>query len=290
MEKESKYLGKKVDYPQHYDASVLFAIPRFENRKQYHIEEHPTLFSGFDVWHAYEFGFLTNYGLPVSGVLKIVYPSNNLYLVESKSLKLYLNSFNMSRFGESAQDGIKQSCKVIQKDLSALLGCDVELNYFSNSSETKTDFEDYRILEETLDLEKQVFDKFTEVKQLLVPEKSSKDNLKVGTHLLRSNCKVTHQPDWGSAFIFMKGPHLPDQCGLLKYIVSLRNENHFHEEICEMIYKRLWDIFAPEELMVACIYTRRGGIDICPVRTSKEQLLPEQLTSAQILSAKFLRQ
>jgi 7-cyano-7-deazaguanine reductase len=101
---------------------------------------------------------------------------------------------------------------------------------------------------------------------------------------------VTHQPDWGSAFVHIEGKTLPEPTGLLEYIVSFRNENHFHEEICEMLYKRLWDRFQPEKLMVTCIYTRRGGIDICPSRASHPELLPANLTSSEKLSSKLLRQ
>jgi 7-cyano-7-deazaguanine reductase len=112
----------------------------------------------------------------------------------------------------------------------------------------------------------------------------------VGTHLLRSNCKITHQPDWGSAFIFLEGSVQPTPESLLQYLVSLRHEDHFHEEVCELIYKRLWDSFSPSALMVACLYTRRGGLDICPVRASHTHLLPAALTDINTLSSKLLRQ
>ncbi|WP_227625931.1 hypothetical protein [Geofilum rubicundum] len=110
---------------------------------------------------------------------------------------------------------------------------------------------------------------------------------------LRTFCAATAKSptsDWGSAYIHIKGPRSPKASGLLQYLVSIRNENHFHEEICEMIYKRLWDAFSPEELMVTCIYTRRGGIDICPVRVSHDHLLPRALVNVDQLSKRLLRQ
>ena len=134
------------------------------------------------------------------------------------------------------------------------------------------------------------FQSFSENPALLVPTQSNLQEIKVATHLLRSNCKITHQPDWGSAFIYLKGKQIPDLTSLLQYLVSIRNENHFHEEICEMVYKRLLDVFQPESLMVTCIYTRRGGIDICPVRVSSEELLPKNLINPDKLSFKLLRQ
>ena len=112
----------------------------------------------------------------------------------------------------------------------------------------------------------------------------------VSTHLLRSNCKITRQPDWGSAFVRIKGRSLPTPESLLRYLVSIRSENHFHEEICEMIYKRLLDAFAPSEMSVSCIYTRRGGIDICPTRASHQRLLPQHLPNPLAMTRKLLRQ
>ena len=93
------------------------------------------------------------------------------------------------------------------------------------------------------------------------------------SHSLRSNCRVTNQPDWGDVYVHIKGNYSVTPESLLQYIVSMRKENHFHEEICECIYKRLWDLLQPQELFVACLYTRRGGIDINPVRASSHEVL-----------------
>ncbi|MBN2716543.1 MAG: NADPH-dependent 7-cyano-7-deazaguanine reductase QueF, partial [Deltaproteobacteria bacterium] len=100
----------------------------------------------------------------------------------------------------------------------------------------------------------------------------------------------THQPDWGSAFIHLGGPEVPTVASLMQYLVSFRGENHFHEEVCEMIYSRLWHRFAPESLAVTCVYTRRGGIDICPIRTSHPALMPMHLTTVSQLSQRLPRQ
>lgn len=288
---EDKLLGKKVDYPKQYAPEVLVAVPRKVNREQYGISEPPTEFIGLDTWHAYEVGFLTENGLPVTGLLKLVYPSDSSFLVESKSLKLYLNSFNMSSYGKTSKSGIEQVTRIIKNDLEALLKCEVKLAFFDREPEVSAhDFQDFMVMEETLELENIQFNDFSENPELLKPSKSGEKELKLATHLLRSNCKVTHQPDWGSAFVLIEGETLPEPTGLLEYIVSFRNENHFHEEICEMLYKRLWDKFQPDRLMVTCIYTRRGGIDICPSRASHPELLPANLTSPEKLSSKLLRQ
>ncbi|WP_439184774.1 NADPH-dependent 7-cyano-7-deazaguanine reductase QueF [Carboxylicivirga taeanensis] len=287
---EDKFLGKQVAYPQQYAPDMLVAVPRHFNRTQYQLHENSLPFIGFDTWHAYELSFLTNKGLPVTGLLKVVYPATNKSIVESKSFKLYLNSFNMHRFGDTAKEGLNEVLFTIKKDLSQLLETDVKLHFFNHEDASAGyDFKDFQLLEDSVPADDMEFTHFNEHPALLQASDQSGE-LKIATHLLRSNCKITNQPDWGSAYIYIKGQHLPQLSNLLQYMVSIRNENHFHEEICEMIYKRLWDQFSPDELAVTCIYTRRGGIDICPVRVSHERLLPTHLVNASALSDKLLRQ
>lgn len=291
MNNEAKYLGKATGYPKQYAPETLLPVPRHLNREIYGLEETNLPFTGIDVWHAYELSFLTEKGMPVAGLLKIIYPADSPNIVESKSLKLYLNSFNMERFGSNPSEGAEIVNKIITTDLGKILKTDVKATFFKGDETSVSDFENYTILEELPEMQEVEFTRYQETPALLIPEeKSYEDEIKVGTHLLRSNCKVTFQPDWGSAFIYLKGKKIPDKAGLIKYLVSIRNENHFHEEICEMIYKRLWDQFSPDELMVSCIYTRRGGIDICPVRTSHPKLMPAHLTHPNRLMSKLLRQ
>lgn len=285
---EATVLGKRTSFPQQYDPTVLVAVPRYENRKIYNIAYEPEIFVGVDAWHAYELGFITNNGLPVTGMLKLVYGAENQYLVESKSFKLYLNSFNMSHFGETVQEGIKIVLNKIQQDISNCLQTNVEVTFFSKEDEAEFDFNNYQLLEDDKLATAQTFDDFNENPDLL--KATDCNELKVATHLLRSNCKITHQPDWGSAYIYIKGETVPSKASLLKYLVSFRNENHFHEEVCEMIYKRIWDLFSPEELMVTCLFTRRGGIDICPARASHKRLLPSNLINAGKRDFKLIRQ
>ncbi|MCF8372951.1 MAG: NADPH-dependent 7-cyano-7-deazaguanine reductase QueF [Bacteroidales bacterium] len=286
---ESKYLGKKTKYPDSYQPNVLLPLPRFDNRREYDMPEHPAFF-GADVWHAYEFGFLTNKGLPVTGILKIVYPSSNLFIVESKSLKLYLNSFNMARFGDTRTEGLKIVLELIKVDLEKVLQTKVEVNYFEVEGSPVSDFDHYKRLEDLVDIDGLFFYQYSENKHILAIESHDAQEIRVFSDVLRSNCKVTHQPDWGSVFIHLKSSKKLDMGSLLQYLVSFRNENHFHEEVCEIIFKRLFDLLQPEELMVACIYTRRGGIDICPVRANKVDLLPKFLINPGVMDKKLLRQ
>jgi len=287
---EATHLGRQSAYPQQYNPSVLVAVPRHLNREQYNIEEQNLPFEGIDVWHAYEFSFLTQKGAPVVGLLKITYPCNNKFLVESKSLKLYFNSFNMSQYGKTKEQGIEEVVQTITNDLSKLLECEVNVRFFNhNAQQATSDFDEYSILEEQVDFDNLSCTRYTEAPELM-KENTSGGELKWGTHLLRSNCKITHQPDWGSLFVYMRGEKKPTPESFLQYIVSLRNENHFHEEICEMVFKRIIDIFSPEKLMVACIYTRRGGIDINPVRVLPGTELPASMVNTNTLARMAFRQ
>lgn len=266
MDIEATHLGKQSRYPQHYDPSVLVAVPRILNRELYGIDEQRLPFQGVDIWHAYEFSFLLENGMPTSGILKISYPASSSYLVESKSLKLYLNSFNMDRYGQTSDEGRALVLVTIQNDLSHLLKCKVDVNCIQNSDVFQPfDFAQHKILEDSFSFENVTFSEYTENPNLLTSEENEGE-IKWGTHLLRSNCKITHQPDWGTLYIKMEAKNRPTPESFLKYIVSLRNENHFHEEICEMVFSRILERFNPEKLMIVCLYTRRGGIDICPIR------------------------
>lgn len=288
---EGKVLGKQVSHPKKYSPEILVNVPRKLNREQYEIDNKNLPFVGLDAWHAYELGFLTEKGLPVVGLLKIVYDCQSEFLVESKSLKLYLNSFNMARYGNNSSEGINIVQQIIKKDLSNLLQTQVEVFFHQSNNYHQFDFEDYTLLEKLPEVESTEFITYKENKSLLHGEILNENiEYKLSTNLIRSNCKITHQPDWGSAFIYIDSKYKINEIALLKYLVSIRDENHFHEEICEMIYKRLLDKFNPKYLMVACLYTRRGGIDICPIRANKQELLQSNICKADILTKQAFRQ
>lgn len=287
---ESTVLGHRVDYPQHYAPEILVAVPRHLNRKIYGLEGDKLPFVGYDTWHAYEISFLTETGLPVVGVMKMVYDAHTENLVESKSLKLYLNSFNMEKYGCNAIEGYEIVANIIKDDISKCVSGDVEVCIFAPTQmPVPSALSDYMLLEDMPWANDIVISNYSETPDLL--KSSGKGGIiNVMTHLLRSNCKITHQPDWGTAFIYMNGKDIPTEQSILEYLVSIRGENHFHEEICEMIFTRIWRMFHPDELMVTCIYTRRGGIDICPMRATSLDLLPNGLREHTLLTDKLLRQ
>lgn len=267
----STHLGKKSTGSDEYNPSLLVAVPRKENRACYGIKNSDLPFVGWDVWHAYEFSALTENGLPVTRVLKIKYNCNNDYLVESKSLKLYLNSFNMSRIGKTVSECLDICKKTIEKDLSEKLQTEVCVNFLDNSVKRTEIFQNFKNIMDIVDEREIKIEHFKEAPEVL---KVSQNEVMLEHHLmfesLRSNCRVTRQPDFGDVFIYYKSSKHIDEVSLVKYLVSFRSEYHFHEECCEMIYKRLSDLLNDgDEIMVCALYTRRGGIDICPARWSK---------------------
>lgn len=313
----SRLLGQKVEYPTTYDKTILVREERATNRKHLNIEEGNLPFVGFDTWNAYEFTCLLNSGIPVAGILKLCYDCNSKYIVESKSLKLYLNSFNFYKCGDAIQETFGNVIDIIKHDLSELLETEVSINIepilaYSHSVASwdngvgNTAIQDLNLNPNNpavwLSLNfwdrDAVFagDVYNENPDLLKlsDNQPAKTPQAYWSNTLFSRCKVTKQPDHGDIYIYYNGDKRIDTTSLLQYITSLRNECHFHEEICETVYKRLYDLLgAPTDLAVACLFARRGGIDINPVRASNKSLLNmlfKDLQNVNKLHAKSMKQ
>lgn len=297
----SVHLGKAGDgsvvkpyvTPDNIDPTLLVPVPRHLNRTGYGIEDDNLPFFGFDTWNCYEFSTLTTNGFPVSGVIRIVYAAHTPNIVESKSLKLYLNSFNMHKCGDRIEDVIEFVEDQIEVDLEGIgVSCSACFHN-ENAIITQPILGDFLTLENFCDVESMKFDHYNEDPAILevIDNPDQYDSWK--SHSLRSNCRVTNQPDWGDVYIHINGDKTITPESLLQYIVSMRKENHFHEEICECIYKRLLDTLNPKELLVACLYTRRGGIDINPVRSTSFNTLLKfagNLIQPDFLNYKTMRQ
>ena len=285
-----KHLGKVGGdgYSDQYNRDLLVKVPRVLNRETYNLTGKE--FVGVDTWNAYEVSAITTKGQPVAGMLKIVCPASSEFHVESKSIKLYLNSFNMTKIGDTAADCIKGIESRVKRDLDELLETNTTVTFYASDIETEPmSFQGYVDIAEEANLDGIDFTAFkSDSSQLEVKEEEGE--VKFTSNLLRSNCRVTNQPDWGDVFIRLKGKKLPTAESLAKYIVSHRTVSHFHEEICEMVYKHLTDAYEPDQLMVACLYTRRGGIDINPIRASHTSLVPEFFDNPEFIIKKTLRQ
>jgi len=291
----SKHLGQSSQYKSTYDPKLLVREPRSNNRKHLKIKSTQLPFVGCDVWNGYEVSALLDSGLPTAFAAKVVYPCNSKYIVESKSMKLYWNSFNMEKLGGDACEVFKKVKELAEADLSKLLQTDVRVQLFDpvNLEIGVNEFLKEQLLYDNLE-EKFIsldIEEYSENPDILEEfESTGIEDYKVSSQLLKSNCRVTSQPDWGDVYIHMKGNKVPTYGSMLKYIVSFRDECHFHEEICETIYKRLWDKFNPQELSVTCLYVRRGGWDINPQRCSHEHLIEEKLWNEDVPWSKTGRQ
>jgi len=253
------------------DASLLEPIPRSKGRASIGWIE-PVPFNGKDCWNAYEFSFLDERGVPEVAILRIEYSSDSPYLIESKSLKIYLNSYAMCTF-KDVHGAISQ----IIRDLSAHLRAEVDINAkdarrFSNMF-TVTDT--FSFID---DLENLEVNSYEYSPELLKATESKESEYFLYSNLLKSNCPLTGQPDWASIYLYIEpDKYSIDSASLLNYIVSYRTHQEFHEECCERILYDIVEVINPQKIAVLCKYTRRGGIDINPLR-----LFPRDFTIAQL--------
>lgn len=275
---EQSQLGKASAYTDQYDPTLLFPIPRAGKRAEIGIADVPPFF-GADLWTAFEVSWLNLRGKPQVALVHFTIPCESPNIVESKSFKLYLNSFNNTRFGDASEvqarlradiseavwRGAPHPATVGVKLIAPELFDQEPVHELDGLSLDRLDVECTRY-QPAPDLLKAQFDE-APVTEVLT------------SNLLKSNCLVTGQPDWGSVQIRYTGPQI-DQEGLLQYIVSFRNHNEFHEQCVERIFMDIWTRCQPIKLTVYARYTRRGGLDINPWRTSHPQAMPKNVRTA----------
>ncbi|MDI4636685.1 MULTISPECIES: NADPH-dependent 7-cyano-7-deazaguanine reductase QueF [Halomonadaceae] len=263
-------LGRESAYPEHYDPALLYPIPRAANRAPLGIANDALPFVGEDEWHAFEVSWLTPRGKPVVAVARFRLPADSPNLIESKSWKLYLNSYNQTRFASRAEVSA-----TLEQDLAAAAGAPVSVELFGVDNQALATQRLPGDCIDDLDVE---IEAYTPDPALLsVGEEVVEETLH--SHLLKSNCPVTGQPDWGSVLIRYRGPRL-DREGLLKYLVSYRQHQDFHEHCVEHIFTDLMARARPERLLVLARYVRRGGLDISPWRATPGERPPEPLRLA----------
>ena len=277
---EHSQLGKTSAYVDQYDASLLFPIPRAGKRAELGLTA-STPFFGADMWTAFELSWLNLRGKPQVALAHFTVPCETPNLIESKSFKLYLNSFNNTQFADA--DAVKAR---LRADLSEAVWRDTTATAPAKVA-TPASIGVRILLPELFDREP-VYEldglsldrldvecsRYTPAPELLrVEEGAAPVSEVLVSNLLKSNCLVTGQPDWGSVQISYTGAPI-DQEGLLQYLVSFRNHNEFHEQCVERIFMDVWTRCQPLKLSVYARYTRRGGLDINPFRTSHPQALP----------------
>lgn len=255
-------LGREVRYPDQYDPGLLFAIPRRAAREQIGIDEAALPFAGHDRWHAYELSWLDAGGLPQVAVATFCVPCTSPNLIESKSFKLYLNSLNGRRF-----DTAEQLRACLEQDLSACAGAAVSVDFELPPMVAAS-------AAQSIDQQSLAIDCYGPPQAgYLTADTANVVEEVLTSALLKSNCPVTGQPDWASVDIAYRGPAI-DRAGLLRYLVSFRNHAEFHEQCVERIFADIQARCLPEWLSVHARYTRRGGLDINPVRVSAGAPLP----------------
>ncbi|WP_198972142.1 NADPH-dependent 7-cyano-7-deazaguanine reductase QueF [Xylophilus sp. ASV27] len=276
---EQSQLGKASAYVDQYEPGLLYPIARAGKRAEIGVDGAPPFF-GADLWTAFELSWLNPRGKPQVALAHITVPCETRNIVESKSFKLYLNSFNNTRFDDA--EAVRAR---IRADVSeavwrgsdtppASVGVKLLLpDLFDREPVHELD----GLLLDRLDLE---CTQYTPAPELLsATEGEAPVSEVLVSHLLKSNCLVTGQPDWGSVQIRYSGAQI-DQAGLLRYLVSFRNHNEFHEQCVERIFMDIWTRCRPVKLAVYARYTRRGGLDINPLRTSHPQALPANVRTA----------
>ena len=256
-------LGKSTDYRDTYDAGLLQGVPRSLNRDPLGLHADALPFHGADIWTLYELSWLNAKGLPQVAVGHVELSHTTVNLVESKSFKLYLNSFNQTRFG--SWDDVRQT---LERDLSACAQGDVTVSLYrldEIEGQPIAHFHGTCIDNQDIEIDNYQFN----ADYLLNSTGSKKVEETLVSHLLKSNCLITHQPDWGSVQIEYRGSQI-DREKLLRYLVSFRHHNEFHEQCVERIFSDILRFCKPESLSVYARYTRRGGLDINPWRSNTD--------------------
>ena len=269
---KSLKLGQKTEYASQYDRTLLQPVPRALNRDGLGITQNQPFTIGADIWTAYEISWLNEKGLPQVAIADIYLDYQSQNLIESKSFKLYLNSFNQSKFADF--NAVQQT---MQRDLSECAQGDVKvrLNSVAVYDSQKINHLQGDCIDEQ-DIEITSYEFNADWLKDCVSDEIVEE--KLVSHLLKSNCLITNQPDWGTLHIHYIGKKI-DHEKLLRYVVSFRQHNEFHEQCVERIFCDLMHYAKPEKLTVYARYTRRGGLDINPFRSNFENL-PENLRLA----------
>jgi 7-cyano-7-deazaguanine reductase len=258
-------LGQATAYPEQYSPSLLYAIARIDARSALGIDADPP-FHGTDIWNAWDLTWLDSAGLPRVGTAEIHVPADSPNLVESKSLKLYLGSFAMTGFASG-----REIAAAIARDLSATAGADVYVVVRDPDAPDGSSVA--RLPGRCIDLDATACDVYEVEPGLLAADRNDVVVEDLHSHLLRSLCPVTSQPDMGSIAVSYRGPRI-DPASLLRYIVSYRQHEDFHEACVERMFMDIQERCGAEQLTVYARYQRRGGIDINPFRSNFEASVP----------------
>jgi 7-cyano-7-deazaguanine reductase len=261
-------LGKATNYVSEYTPNLLQRVPRSLNRNSLTIKADNLPFTGEDVWYGYELSWLNQQGKPVVAVAQFRFPCQSEFIVESKSFKLYLNSFNQSKFSS-----FEHVANVLTKDLSQTVGTQAKVSLFPVNDCPALNIQYLSAIcidEIDVTINNYNFDANllnSNTAKNIMPVAAENINETLVSHLLKSNCLITNQPDWATIYIDYEGEAICHE-SLLKYLISFRQHNEFHEQCVERIFTDLINHFQLKKLTVFARYTRRGGLDINPFRST----------------------
>nr|WP_084157779.1 NADPH-dependent 7-cyano-7-deazaguanine reductase QueF [Legionella wadsworthii] len=261
-EAEKSELGKKSAYDVSYNPNRLYPIPRAGKRQEIGVDPLHLPFYGFDCWNHYEVSWLNAKGKPMVAIAELLYDCSSPNIIESKSLKLYFNSFNNTRI-----NNVETLKDTITKDLQERVGAEVVVKIYPLDAANQHAVQPSLDGESLDHLDIECSEYLVDPSTLTASDELVEESL--FSNLLKSNCLVTNQPDWGSVQIIYKGKKINRE-GLLKYIISYRNHNEFHEQCIERIFIDIMNYCKPEKLTVYGRYTRRGGLDINPYRSTEK--------------------
>lgn len=260
------HLGVRSHYPDQYSPQLLEALPRARGREVIGLNTPALPFTGYDLWTAFELSWLNNKGKPVVGIAEFIIPASSENLIESKSFKLYLNSLNQTRFRD-----LETLLATLINDLSEAAKGDVKVTLYPGLSGYPSAIDTLPGINiDDLDIEVNNYDFNPDYLKYAISEKSDDIAETLCSNLLKSNCLVTYQPDWGSVVINYEGKQIDREC-LLRYLISFRQHNEFHEQCVERIFNDIKRYCQPQKLTVFARYTRRGGLDINPFRSDFEE-------------------
>lgn len=273
---ENSPLGKTNEYIAHYQPELLFAISRQIKWQELGLTATTLPYQGVDIWNGYELSWLTPSGKPVVMMAEFVIPANSPFIIESKSFKLYLNSFNQTVF--SSEQAV---CQALTKDLSAATASDVQVTLYTLAAFAEQGITQPKgILLDDMDVTIEQYDHPSSELLSVSPVSEVKQET-LYSQLLKSNCPVTGQPDWATLVIEYQAMNELDHASLLKYIISFRQHADFHEQCIERIFLDLNKLLQPLALLVYARYVRRGGLDINPYRSLTQLNYPNQRLARQ---------
>lgn len=279
----SKVLGERTGEVKTYSPKILVSIPRNLPIESLGVKMEDLPGDGFDLWYSYEFRCLTNNGLPITSLIKFIFPHKSKNIIESKSFKLYCNGFSTEKLGDTKKEALEKVCEMMKNDLSKAAEGSVQISTLNYKSERRPVFEKYIELTEIVDpkIEVKIYKEDPSI--LEVEDLNVNKEYRFKFDALRSTCRITYQPDTGTFYLYYKSKKHIKEESLVRYFSSFYEENHFHEEILVTVFTRISNLLndKTDEIFTTALYQRRGSLDIgpCHFKNIKKRTYEDEIIS-----------